>query len=100
MDCAGTFTVSGAVVMALLLSHLNARSRWSVILVLTELLQWQLPDRDLEARLSGWSKISDVCEGLSRRKLSVSTPTEAMHVGVVTLLRAPLWVPFPRYGSG
>jgi hypothetical protein len=70
-------------------------SRSREFLELTVLRQGLLPDRVLRAGFedSGRSKISGVYEGFYGQKLSASMPTMATPVGVVTLLRAPLWLP-------
>jgi hypothetical protein len=65
------------------------------VLGVDALRQGLLPDRELKAKLKdiGQSKLSGVCEGFFGRKLCVSTPTTTTPAGVVTLLRAPLWLP-------
>jgi hypothetical protein len=65
------------------------------VLGVDALRQGLLPDRELKARLEdiGQSKLSGVCKGFSGRNLCVSMPTTTTHAGVVTLLRAPLWLP-------
>jgi hypothetical protein len=49
---------------------------------------------------SGRLSSREWCEDFSGRKLSALAPTAAMPAGVVSLLRASLWLSSPRYGSG
>ena len=59
--------------------------------------QCHRPDRGVKAGFGAErGQMVGVGEGFSGRKLCVSTPTAAMPAGVVTLLGAALWVPFPR----
>jgi hypothetical protein len=60
------------------------------------LRQRHLPDHVLKVTLGDSGQAVGVCEGFSGRKLRVVTLAAAMPAGIVTLLRAPLWVPFPR----
>jgi hypothetical protein len=41
-------------------------------------------------------RVSGVCEGFYGEKLNVSTPTTAMPMGIIALLRAPLWLSSSR----
>jgi hypothetical protein len=63
--------------------------------VVAALRQRHLPDHVLKVALGDSGQAAGVCEGFSGRKLRVVTPAVAMPAGIVTLLRAPLWVPSP-----
>jgi hypothetical protein len=72
-----------------------ARIKVMGVLGVDALRQGLLPDRELKARLEdiGKSKLSGVCEGFFERTLFVLTPMTTTHAGVITLLRASLWLP-------
>jgi hypothetical protein len=51
-------------------------------------------------RDSGRLSSREWCEDFFGRKLSALAPTATVPAGVVSLLRAALWLSSPRYGSG
>jgi hypothetical protein len=92
----GVSTASGmAVVVTLFFGHLDDSEQAAENRRVDDALAMVSQDRTPKTELgdSGQSEVSCMYVGFFGRKLSVLMPTAAKLMGVVSLLRAPLWLP-------